>query len=51
MKKLIRLAHLYFKYKKIYDRKGRFDVVAILIRGRFAKKSIRLIKNAFNAEE
>lgn len=47
MHKLTRLAQLYIKNEKLYNRKARFDVVAILDRGRFAKNSIRLIKNAF----
>lgn len=47
MRKLERLAQLYIKHKNLYNRKARFDIVSILARKRFGRKSIRLIKNAF----
>ena len=51
MRKLQWLAQLYIKHKNLYNRKVRFDVVSILARKGFCRKSIRLIKNAFYAEE
>ena len=51
IRKLTRLAQLYIKNRGLYDREARFDIVSIVARGRFFKKSIRLIKNAFYAEE
>ena len=51
MQKLTKLARLYIKSKNLYDREARFDVVSILPQGRFGKKSIRLIKNAFCIQE
>ena len=49
-RKLIRLAQLYIKNKNLYKRQARFDIVSILGRGRFKRKSIQLIKNAFYAD-
>lgn len=51
IRKLTRLAQLYIKNKSLYHREARFDVVSILAQGRFCKKRIKLIKNAFYAEE
>lgn len=51
MQKLTRLAQLYIKRKNLYNREARFDIVSILAQGRFGKKSIRLIKNAFYIKE
>ena len=56
-RKLSRLAQLYIKNKNLYNKKARFDVVAILIgndpafKNGFGKRSIRLIKNAFYVKE
>ena len=50
-RKLTRLAQLYIKNNTPYNSEVRFDVVSILAPSRFGKKSIRLIKNAFYAEE
>ena len=56
-RKLSRLAQLYIKNKNLYDKKARFDVVAILARSasafnnEFDKKTIRLIKNAFYVKD
>lgn len=51
MHKLTTLAQYYIKSKKIYNKKARFDVVSVIDRGLFRKKSLKLIKNAFYAEE
>jgi len=49
-RKLILLARLYIQKKRLYNRSARFDVMSILDRGRFRKKTIKLIKNAFYAD-
>lgn len=51
MQRLTRLARLYIKRKNLYNRKARFDVVSILSQRRCGKKTIRLIKNAFEVKE
>lgn len=51
IRKLTRLAQLYIKHKNLYNKKARFDVVSILYGGVFRRKSIKLIKNAFDTEE
>lgn len=51
MQKLTRLAQLYIKKKNLYDKEARFDIVSITAEGRFGKKNIRLIKNAFYIKE
>lgn len=51
MQKLTRLAQLYIKRKNLYNREVRFDIISILAQGRFGRKSIRLIKNAFYVKE
>ena len=51
MRKLTRLAQLYIKSENLYDKQARFDIVSILAQGIFGRKTIRLIKNAFYAEE
>jgi putative endonuclease len=49
--KLTRLAQVYIKHKHLYARKARFDVISIVAHGLLGRKSIRLIKNAFDEEE
>jgi len=51
MHKLTRLAQLYIKNKNLYYKEARFDIVSIVAQGRFGRKTIKLIKNAFCAEE
>ncbi len=51
IRKLTRLAQLYIKNKGLYDKEARFDVVSILMPRRFGRKTVRLTKNAFYAEE
>jgi len=51
MHKLTRLAQLYIRNKRRYNSEARFDIVSILMPDRFGKRSIKLIKNAFLANE
>ncbi len=51
IRKLIRLAQFYIRNKRLYSKQMRFDIVSILMQSKFSKKSLKLIKNAFYAEE
>ncbi len=51
MNKLARLAQLYIRNKRLHEMPARFDVVSVVIPGIFGKKTIRLIRNAFAADE
>jgi putative endonuclease len=49
-RRLTQLAQLYIISRNLHNRKVRFDVVVILIPAVCGKKTIRLVKNAFDAE-
>jgi len=50
-RKLTKLAQLYISKKRLFDKEARFDIVSICVDGPFGDNKIRLIKNAFYAEE
>lgn len=50
-RKLTRLAQLYISKTRFYDKEARFDVVSICADSPYGGYKIRLIKNAFHAEE
>ncbi len=49
--KLTRLARLYMSKKNLLHRQARFDVISICVHGGFNDMTVKLIKNAFDAEE
>ncbi len=50
-KKLLLVASYYMKKKKLYNRKVRFDVIAIQVDSKGKQTKFELIKNAFLSDE